>query len=96
MLDRQGLVLRLLENFHDAFSMAQPVKCVLAEIGTKLRERCKLPVLRKLNTQRSGYFFHCRYLGGTADTRYGESRVYRGANAIVEEFCLKIYLPVSN
>jgi hypothetical protein len=69
---------------------------VRVEVRAELGERLEVAVLRELQLQPPGDFFHRADLGVAADARDGDADVDRGTHAGVEEFRLEEDLPVGD
>jgi hypothetical protein len=66
------------------------------EVTAELRERGQLAVLRQLQAQRSGDFFHGLRLRGAADAADADADVDRGPHALVVQVRLQEDLAVGN
>ena len=67
LLDRQRLVLALLEQLGHARAARELLLRRLVEVGAELGEGRQLAVLRQLEAQLAGDLLHRRDLGGAAD-----------------------------
>ncbi len=81
LFDRPGYVLTLLEHLDETLTTRQLLAGGCIEIGSELRERGHLAVLRELETKRPGDLLHRLDLRVTADTRHRDADVDRGADA---------------
>src|SRR5699024_10253109 len=89
LLNRYRAVLRLLEHFDDAFALCQTRLGVGVQIGTELRERLQLTVLRIRQLERTGYLLHRLDLCVTTNTGYRDTGVNRRTDAHVEQLGLE-------
>ena len=58
LLDRQRLILRLLQNLHQPAAAIELRLCRLVEVAAELRERRELAILREVEPQRAGHLAH--------------------------------------
>src|SRR4051812_12305896 len=96
LLDAKRLVLRLLQDLHQATAAIELRLRRLVEIAAELGERRQLTVLRKIEPQRSGHLPHRLDLRGSADARHRVADVDRGTDALVEEVALQEDLAVGD
>ena len=76
LLDRQRLVLALLEQLGQAGAAGQLLLGGLVEVGAELGEGGQLAVLRQLEAQRAGHLLHGLDLGGAADAADRDADVH--------------------
>src|SRR5438477_7995870 len=96
LLDRQRLVLALLEELDHALAAGQLVLGGLVEVRPELREGRQLAVLREVEPQLAGHLAHGLDLGRAADARDREADVHGRPDAAVEEVGLQIDLAVGD
>src|SRR3954469_8735898 len=96
LLDRQRLILRLLEDFDQASSAIELVQRRLVEIGAELREGGKLTELREVQPKRPGDLAHRLDLRRPADAADRVADVDRRADTLVEQDRLQEDLPVGD
>ena len=85
LLDRERLILRLLQDLDQAAAAIELVERRLVEVGAELRERRELAVLREVEPQRAGHLPHRFDLRRAADARHRVADVDRGADTLVEQ-----------
>ena len=73
-LDRDRVVLRLLEDFDDALAAFELRLRLGVEVGAELRERRQFAELRQIALDAAGDLFHRLDLRGGTDARHGEDR----------------------
>src|SRR6185312_13832908 len=95
-IERQRLVLVLLQDFHQTAAAIQLILRGLVEIGAELREGSQFAVLRKFQLQSTGNLTHGFDLSRTAHAAYRDTYVYRRTNARVEQVRLKEDLSIGN
>ena len=96
LLDRQRLVLPLLEQLGHARAARQLLLGRLVEVGAELRERRQLAVLRELEAQLAGDLLHRRDLRGAADAADRDADVDGRALPREEQVALEEDLPVGD
>src|SRR5687767_9615327 len=84
-LDRERVVLRLLQNFDETRAAIELPLRRGVEVASELGERRKLAVLSEVETQRSGDLSHRFDLRGAADARHRVADVDRGPDTLVEQ-----------
>src|SRR5262245_6812442 len=77
LLDRQRLILRLLQHFDEPAAAIELVERRLVEIGAELRERGELAELREIEPQRAGDLAHRLDLRRPADAAHRVADVDR-------------------
>ena len=87
---------RLLQKLHQHMPLFQLVLGRLIQIRRELGEDLHLAVLREVDTERSGRFFHGLRLCGAAHTGYGKSYIDGGALSFEEQVTLEKNLSVSD
>ena len=95
-LDRQRLVLRLLENLDQPGAARELRLRRLVEVAAELRERRQLAVLREVEPQRAGHLPHRLDLRRAADARHRVADVDGRTHALVEEIRLQEDLAVGD
>ena len=96
LLDRQRLILRLLQHFDQPAAAVQLTERLLVEVAAELRERRELAVLRQVQPQRTRDLAHGLDLRRPADARHRVADVDRGADALVKQIRLQEDLPVGD
>ena len=94
VLDRERRVLRLFEDLHHASPAFDLFPRTLVEVRGELRKTGKFSVLRHIETELAGDFFHGFYLRRAADAGHGNPDVQGRPDALIEQVCLEIDLPV--
>ena len=92
----QRRVLILLEHLNDTLALCKTILCILIKVGTELCEALQLSVLGVIQLQGTCDLLHRLYLRVAAYTGYGDTRVYSGTYAGVEQFALEVYLTVGD
>ena len=95
-LDRNRIVLNLLEELDDALAAIEPRLGRGVEIGTELRERRELAELRKIQLHFAGDLLDRLDLRGRTDTADGQSDRNGRTNALVKKIGLEINLSVGD
>ena len=96
LLDRQRLVLRLLQDLDQPPAAIELAQRRLVEVAAELRERRELAVLREVEPQRAGDLPHRLDLRRAADARHRVADVDRRADALVEQVALEEDLAVGD
>ena len=96
LLDRQRLVLRLLQDLDQPRAAIELRLRRLVEVAAELRERRELAVLREVEPQRAGDLPHRLDLRRAADARHRVADVDRRADALVEQVRLEEDLAVGD
>ena len=96
LLDGERLILRLFQDLDQAAAAIELIERGLVEVGTELRERRELAVLREVEAQRAGHLPHRFHLRRAADARHGVADVDRGSDTLVEEIRLEEDLAVGD
>ena len=95
-LDRQRLVLRLLQDLDQPRAAIELRLRRLVEVAAELRERRELAVLREVEPQRAGDLPHRLDLRRPADARHRVADVDRRPHALVEQIRLEEDLAVGD
>ena len=95
-LDRQRLILPLLEQLDHARAAGELVLRRLVHVAGELREGGELAILREREAQRAGDLLHRRHLRRAADARHREADVHGRADARVEQVGLEVDLAVGD
>src|SRR5215471_4552484 len=95
-LDRNWVVLLLLENLHNAFAAIDLRLRFFVEVGAELSERRQLPELRKVALQLSGHLLYGLELGRRANARDRDADVDRRPHTLMEQIGFQKDLPVGN
>ena len=95
-LDRDRIVLHLLEQLDDALTAIEPRFGRGVEIGTELRERRELAELREVQLHFAGHLFDRLDLRGGTDTADRKTDRNRRPHALVEQIGLEINLAVGD
>ena len=95
-LDRQRLILQLLQNFHQARAAVELLLRGGIQIAAELREGRELAVLREVQTQRTGHLPHGFDLRRAADAADRVADVDGGPDALVEQIRLEEDLTVGD
>src|SRR5581483_4438584 len=95
-LDRQRVVLRLLQQLDQPGAAIELLLRGLVEVAAELRERRQLAILREREPQGAGDLTHGLDLRRTADARDRVADVDRGTHALVEEVRLQEDLAVGD
>ncbi len=84
-LHRHGLILRLLQNFHQPLSTIQLLLRRFVQLGPEQREGRQFAILRQIQPQRSGHLPHGLDLRAAADAAYRKADVDGRPNIGVEQ-----------
>src|SRR4029453_8872331 len=96
LLDRQRLILRLLQDLDQALAAIELCLRRLVEIAAEMRE-CRQPaILRKVKAQRAGHLAHRLDLRRPADARHRVADVDGRAYTLVEQVGLEEQLAVGD
>ena len=96
IFDGDGAVAVLLEHLDDALTLGQTGLGVGVQVRAELGKALQLTILRVNQLQRTGDLFHGLDLGVAADTGNRDAGVDGGADARVEQLCLKEDLTVGD
>ena len=96
LLDRQRLVLRLLQDLDEPRAAIELGLRRLIEVAAELRERRELAILREVEPQRAGDLPHRLDLRRAADARHRVADVDGGTHALVEQIALQEDLAVGD
>lgn len=96
LLNRHGLILRLLEQFDEPLTALQLRLGGRVQVGCKRRERFQFAVLRQVQTQRAGHLFHGLDLRRTAHAGHRHTDVDGRPHTLVEQVGLQEALTVGD
>src|SRR4029453_11373972 len=88
LLDRQRLVLTLLEELDHALAAGQLRLGRAVEIGAELREGCELPILGQVESELARHLAHGLDLRRSTHARDREADVHGRPDATIEQFGL--------
>ena len=91
-----GLILRLLEHFHDALAPLKLGARGLVEVAAKLRERRQLAELREVQLDGSRNLLHRLHLRGGAHAADRQAHRNRRAHALIKQICFQKQLAVGD
>src|SRR6266576_3826810 len=93
-VDRNRVVLRLLEDLHNAFAAIDLRQRFGVEVRTELRKRRQFPELSEISLELSGHLLHGFELGRRTNARDRQPDINRRTHALVKQIRFQINLPV--